>query len=112
MAIVKQRHRSSVLLHETKKDFLQKNWWVLLFVVACFLIYLNTTSEKHKLIMTLEEQLQGFKAEKEACQHEYEELLLQVNSQNDPAWIEMVLKKRLGLVPEDQVKVYFFDPNG
>lgn len=38
---------------------------------------------------------------------EHEELLLQIRSQSDPAWIEMTLKKNLGLVPEGQVKVYF-----
>ncbi len=36
-----------------------------------------------------------------------EELLLQINSQRDPAWLEMVLKRNLGVVPEGQVKVYF-----
>lgn len=38
---------------------------------------------------------------------EQQELILQIESQTDPAWVEMVLKRNLGLVPEGQVKVYF-----
>ena len=35
-----------------------------------------------------------------------EELQLQINSQNDPEWIELTLMKNLGLVPEGQYKIY------
>ena len=34
-------------------------------------------------------------------------LLRQINSQNDPAWIELMLMKEMGLVPEGQTKVFF-----
>lgn len=36
-----------------------------------------------------------------------EDLTDQVESQNDPAWVEMTLMRVLGLVPEGQSKVYF-----
>lgn len=36
-----------------------------------------------------------------------EDLILQVNSQSDPAWVELVLMKGLGLIPEGQTKVFF-----
>ena len=39
-----------------------------------------------------------------------EHLLEQLESQDDPLWVEMLLKKNLGLVPKGQVKVVF--PNG
>lgn len=35
--------------------------------------------------------------------------MLEINSQSDPAWVELMLMKNLGLVPEGQIKV-FFDP--
>jgi hypothetical protein len=44
---------------------------------------------------------------KRSCLEEREDLVLQISSQNDENWIEMVLKKRLGVVPEGQMKVYF-----
>lgn len=36
-----------------------------------------------------------------------ERLLLQINSQSDPEWIELTLMQGLGLVPEGQTKAYF-----
>ncbi len=36
-----------------------------------------------------------------------ERLLLQINSQSDPDWIELTLMQGLGLVPEGQTKAYF-----
>jgi hypothetical protein len=39
-----------------------------------------------------------------------EKLLLTINSQSDPAWIELVLFRELGLVPEGAAKVWFKTP--
>jgi hypothetical protein len=36
-----------------------------------------------------------------------EYLLLEINSQSDPEWIELALMHGLGLVPEGQIKAYF-----
>lgn len=36
-----------------------------------------------------------------------EDLLMQINSQSDPAWVELTLMKGLGLVPEGQKKAIF-----
>lgn len=36
-----------------------------------------------------------------------EDLLLQINSQSDPEWVELTLMRGLGLVPEGYTKVYF-----
>ena len=36
-----------------------------------------------------------------------EDLLLQIESQSDPSWTEMLIKKHLGMVPFGQTKVYF-----
>ena len=36
-----------------------------------------------------------------------QKLRAQINSQSDIAWIELVLKRELGLIPEGQTKVLF-----
>lgn len=41
---------------------------------------------------------------------EKEELSLQIASQSDPAWIEMVLLREVGVVPEGFLKVHFASP--
>ena len=52
-------------------------------------------------------RLHSLEKEKAIAMAEQQELILQIESQADPAWVEMVLKRNLGLVPEGQVKVYF-----
>jgi hypothetical protein len=38
---------------------------------------------------------------------EKKQLLLNIASQDDPAWIEMILMRDLGVVPVGYLKVYF-----
>lgn len=38
---------------------------------------------------------------------EKEQLALKIASQSDPAWIEMILMRDLGVVPEGYLKVHF-----
>lgn len=45
--------------------------------------------------------------EKKIALKEQKKLHKILNSQCDPAYIELALKKRLGVVPEGQTKVYF-----
>ncbi len=39
--------------------------------------------------------------------HQKEDLLLRLASQSDPGWIQMILMRDLGVVPEGYLKVYF-----
>jgi hypothetical protein len=55
----------------------------------------------------LERRLQALEEEKRVAILEKEDLLLQIESQSDPAWIDLTLKRRLGMVPEGERKVYF-----
>jgi hypothetical protein len=36
-----------------------------------------------------------------------EELCAQIQSQSDPAWVEMILMRELGVVPEGWLKIHF-----
>jgi hypothetical protein len=36
-----------------------------------------------------------------------EDLELRFAAQSDPAWIEMILMKELGVVPENKIKIHF-----
>jgi hypothetical protein len=90
-----------------KSSSLYQNGCVALFMAACSLVYLHSGDKKDEVIAALDHQLSNLQTEKELLLQEEEELLLQVNSQSDPAWIQMTLQKGLGLVPEGQLKVYF-----
>ena len=52
-------------------------------------------------------RMQEMEKEKVAVSQEREDLALQLQSETDPAWIEMLLMKELGVVPEGWTKVHF-----
>lgn len=63
-------------------------------------------SQKHEYAK-LNEQWNLLQKEKDRLLLEQNDLRLQVNSQSDPAWVELTLMRKLGLVPEGQTKVFF-----
>jgi hypothetical protein len=90
-----------------KRSLIARNWWVIVFVgISCF-IYSQSMQKKKAALFELESRFQALEQEKQLLVEQQEELMLQVQSQSDPAWIEMTLMKGLGLVPDGQRKVYF-----
>lgn len=77
------------------------------FCVVCAMFYSHAAGKKRGSYSELQTKLDKYNLDKRLALQEHEDLLLQMSSQNDPAWIEMTLKKRLGMVPEGQMKVYF-----
>jgi cell division protein FtsL len=100
----KTQHRSLVLM-----PLLRKNGWVVLLLALFSSVYAHAVHQKRQVISELDTQLKALKTEKLRLQQTQEDLSLQIASQSDPAWIELILKKRLGLVPEGQTKVYFYE---
>jgi hypothetical protein len=99
--------RAKFCSQKGKKNFMIQSWWVILFIFVCSIVYTHASQKKNELIGSLDEHLAGLKKEKISLLQEKEDLLLQVNSQSDPAWIQLTLMKGLGLVAEGQLKVYF-----
>lgn len=89
------------------QEFFIKSWWVILFITACVISYdqanQSLSKEYNKLFCLHEKLIQ----EKNDALELHDDLLLQVKSQNDLAWIELTLIKGLGLVPENSTKIYF-----
>lgn len=84
-----------------------RSWWVVSFSLLCFMIYEQAVKTRDEHYNKLSGQLSDLQNEKEKARKKNEELLLQVNSESDPAWVELVLMQGLGLTPEDQTKVFF-----
>ncbi len=89
------------------RSWLQRYWWVIAFASLCGVLYLHAMREKNIIYLEMAGRLQTLEKEKALAIAEQEELNLQIQSQTDPAWIEMVLRRNLGMVPEGQTKVYF-----
>ena len=91
-----------------KRNIIYQSWWVVLFVSICGIVYTHASHKKNEVIASLDGHLGQLQEEKGTLLQEKEDLLIQINSQSDPAWIQLTLMKGLGLVPEGQLKVYFF----
>jgi len=92
---------------KTLPSLLLRNWWVIVFVVMAWSIYLQAIHKKNRLVFKLEEKASSLEMRRSMAQGEKEELLLRMQSHDDPEWIELVLKEKLGAVPEGQIKVVF-----
>ncbi len=86
---------------------LQRFWWVVIVLFVCIAYYFHLIRPKEVQILSLRYREIELLKEKEALLSEKRELLLRIQSHNDPAWIEMVLMKELGVVPEGYVKIHF-----
>ena len=87
--------------------FIARWWWTLLFILLCGGIYAKGMKKKQEIFSQLESKMVHLEKARTLALVKREDLLKQIDSQSDPAWIEMLLKKKLGVVPEGQVKVYF-----
>jgi len=85
-----------------------KEWsWVIVFTATCLAGYIAIVKNKNETFLLLSAKVYSMEIKKTQVLCEKNELTTQVNSQNDPLWIEMLLMKALGLVPSGQMKVYF-----
>lgn len=81
--------------------------WVILCMLCCCCVYIHAMNKKKQVVGELQVQMCALQSKKQLLLEEKKDLTLQINSQKDPAWIELILMKELGLVPEGQLKVYF-----
>jgi hypothetical protein len=88
-----------------------RSWWVIAFVIFFTIIYEQGLKKRDHLYQQLTEQSIALLSEKEQALRHKQNLQLQMNSQSDLAWIELTLMKELGLVPEGQQKIYFYQEN-
>lgn len=89
------------------EDLLIKGCWVVLFILTCYMFYEQGLKKRDLDFDKLHLQLVDLQHQKKEALSLREDLILQVNSQSDPAWVELVLMKGLGVIPEGQTKVYF-----
>lgn len=89
------------------KKLFYESWWLFLFVLLCFSLYEKGLRRKDSDFQALMMEHDQLRQERAAELVKKENLELQLSSQNDPAWVELVLMRELGVVPEGQKKVVF-----
>ena len=86
---------------------LLRNWWVIAFILMAGAIYIQAIHKKNRLVATLQERVDALSRSKMDAMEKKEELILRINSQNDPDFVELVLKEKLGVTAEGELKVVF-----
>lgn len=84
-----------------------KWWWVILCSILLIMFYEQSAKGRKREYIYLETRLAQLQRQRALALETNRELNLQVDSQSDPEWIELILQKSLGLVPEERTKVFF-----
>lgn len=89
------------------KEIFFRSSWVTVFILLCFGLYENNNKNFNQEYHLLHSRYSYLEKEKNEALKVNKNLLLRINSQSDPAWLELILIKNLGLVPENQKKIVF-----
>jgi len=85
-----------------------KRWlWVVIFCLGVAFVYSQSMKKKRSSLVECAHLLTEIEKTRAELSKEKEQLHLKIASQADPAWIEMILMRDLGVVPEGYLKVYF-----
>jgi len=80
-------------------------------LIISFLGFDKLIKKKNKEIYQYKMNFLALEEEKNKEKGRHDFLNLRIASQNDPDWIELVLMKKLGVVPKGKIKVRFIDKN-
>lgn len=78
-------------------------------MIGCYLFYERGLIKRDQEFAKLHNQYLELQREYKSAVALQETLLLRVNSQSDPEWVELTLMNGLGLVPDGQTKVVFVE---
>ena len=92
---------------EKRPIFLLRWGWMVAFCFAVGILYFQSMKVKKTTVSEYSFRLEEMEKEKFLAMAEKDELLLKIASQSDPAWIEMILMRDLGVVPDGWLKVHF-----
>lgn len=84
-----------------------RSWWTILFIALTFIIFVKIYSDQSIHYHLLQDELMKLQTAKDKATATNNHLIKEIDSQNDPCWVELILKRELGVVPEGQTKVYF-----
>lgn len=90
-----------------KKSFFKEGGVFFVFLTIISLFYFHGMYHKNLVYKELVLRKRSLEKQRDLASLETQELELLIKSYSDPKWLEMVLMKGLGMVPQGQLKVYF-----
>jgi cell division protein FtsL len=110
MKDLSKKERQTVILKKeivSQKRFNYIRYLYVGVILIVSFIYLDATYRKDKNYKQMQQQLKSLQEEKEKLLSQHQDLLLEQQSQSDPEWIELILKRELGVTGPQESKVYF-----
>jgi len=90
-----------------RRGWFSRSWWVVTVCLLAGIIYIPAVNARRAAFRELTARMVELQQEKQIMLEKKEQLSLALASQNDPAWIELVLLRELGVVPDGFLKVHF-----
>jgi hypothetical protein len=88
-------------------DHSKRSWYIYLFLLSLYLIGAPTIKSKNNEVAKLSNVVKTLEHQKAITLALKENLIQEIESQKDPQWVEKILIKKLGVVPQGQLKVRF-----
>lgn len=85
-----------------------RSWWVIAFILMCAVLFERGLKGREDSFQQLREQQAYLILEKRNSLSLQNYLEQQISCQNDLSWLEITLMRELGLVPENNQKVFFY----
>ena len=95
------------LMNRRLRFSLKSFWWVFVLLAGNYCCFAFLKSSKSEEIALLKMKKQDLLLQRQKLEMQKQNLLLHIQSQSDSSWIELVLMKELGVVPDKHIKVYF-----
>jgi hypothetical protein len=81
--------------------------WVILFTFVSLGCYGFAAQQKEMRYSELHEMVNRLELQMDQAKKEQQVLNLRLSSLNDPEWVQMLLMRDLGVLPDGQVKITF-----
>jgi hypothetical protein len=90
-----------------KHSWLRTWWWTATFCLLIAGLYGQGMKKQNASLREVTLRFSEIEHETLLAMEEKENLSLRLASQSDPAWIELVLLRQMGVVPDGFLKVHF-----
>ncbi len=94
-------------INKTIREIIINSWWVYIILFCGLFVFNQAIKKRNNDIVKLESRLYNLSSEKIFMENEKDDLTLRLHSQSDPEWVELILRKELGVVPDGFIKVHF-----
>lgn len=88
-------------------SFVRQGWWVALFLLGCYAFFEKGLAQQRQVYGQLLGRVIELEEGRATALKHQEDLRLQIQSQSDPAWVELTLMRVLGMTPEGSCKIVF-----